>query len=197
AALSLSSPESEGLSWPGLPFPGDRPAPTRSHPSPGCTCASWHDWRMATTFIWLVPLVVGLLGGLGSAVVTQLLVTRREKGREQALWAREDTARSYEHLRTAYVDFTKEFHHRRKEFIKGDEAPGDYLGALHDRLIQIHIFGTNESKELADEAYNTLVNWVFGDEEIIPEADDILASLRSEIRHDLSIPSLRDHQKNE
>lgn len=142
----------------------------------------------------LVPLIVGLLGGLGSAVVTQLLANRREKARwqwererEQALWAREDAARSYEHRRAAYVDFTKEFHHQRDEFDRSPDLPN--LMPLYDRLIQIQIFGTNEAAQLADEAYNTLVNWMFGDEETIPEAEDVLAPLRSEIRRDLSIPA--------
>jgi hypothetical protein len=161
---------------------------------------------MATPTVW-IPLIIaflGLGGGLGGVLLSQYFANRRsqrdrerddarwqqEREREQASWAREDAARSYEYRRAAYVDFTMEFHHRHKEFIKGDEAPGDYLDALYDRLIGIQIFGTENVTQLADKAYDILVNWVYGDEETIRKAEDVLALLRSEIRRDLSIPTL-------
>jgi hypothetical protein len=90
-------------------------------------------------------------------VVTQLLVNRRENSRwnrererERALWAREDAARSYEHRRAAYVDFTKEFHRQREEIVRDDTGRLPDLVPLYDRLIQLQIFGTNEAAQLAD-----------------------------------------------
>jgi hypothetical protein len=131
-----------------------------------------------TNPIW-VSLIVGLLGGIGSALLTQLLASRREAA-----------AQSYEHRRNAYGDFIKEFQHMHKEFTRDDdEASGDYLDALYDRLIQIQIFGTKRVTQPADKAYNILVNWAYGDEEIIPEAEDLLESLQRQIRRDLSIPN--------
>lgn len=157
---------------------------------------------MATT---LVPLIVGLLGGLGSAVVTQLLANRREdarwhreREREQASWTREDAARSYEHRRAAYVDFIKEFRRLSDTSVSAHIAerwggliprklqPED-LDPVYDSLGAIAIFGTEEAGRLAGEAYGALVRNVFLGEKI---PAGVLGPLQNEIRRDLSIPSL-------
>jgi hypothetical protein len=42
-------------------------------------------------------------------------------------------------------------HHPHKEYTRDDnEASGDYLDALYERLIQIKIFETKEAAQLAD-----------------------------------------------
>lgn len=170
-----------------------------------------HDRRMTTTPIWWIPLVVAVIGlcgvlggGLGGVMFTQRHANhredtrwQREREREQALWAREDAARSYEHRRAAYVDFIKEFHCRREELASGNgekNAPW-YDMLLYDLLMQIQIFGTNKAAQPADEAFNALINAV-EDNEDIPEAEDVLAPLRSEIRRDLSIPSLAQDSRS-
>jgi hypothetical protein len=64
------------------------------------------DNRSVTTPAWLT-LVVGLLGFTGVLIIQLLsnrrddLRWRREREREQQVWAREDAARSYEYRREA------------------------------------------------------------------------------------------------
>lgn len=150
---------------------------------------------MAST---LVPLIVGLLGGLGSALVTQLLANRREdarwrreREREQALWAREDAARSYDHRRNAYLDFIKEVLRQRKAIAAAQEdrdgsdfdPPGDYLARAYERLVQIQIFGSQEAAKLAELVIQLLYEGTTPN-----DAQDMLEVLYDEIRRDLSIP---------
>jgi hypothetical protein len=158
---------------------------------------------VATTPIW-VPLVVALLG-LGGILLTQRRADRREdarwqreREREQALWAREDAARSYEQRREAYVAFIKEFQRLWHELTSvaitrglADFDPSfDYLDSLYERLVQIQIFGTDEAANLAYAAYRTLSGGVFGRKKI---PNDVLGPLQSEIRRDLSIAD-RPHE---
>jgi hypothetical protein len=155
---------------------------------------------MAPTPIW-VTLVTASLGGLLTLVgvmITQRHARLREDARwdrewrrEQTRWAREDVARSYEHRRKVYVEFIQEFHRWREEFAIGDneDIVSWYDMLLYDLLMQIWIFGTNKAAQLANEAFNTLVDAVSNNEDI-PEAEDVLTPLRNEIRRDLSIPSL-------
>ncbi len=150
--------------------------------------------------IW-VTLVIASLGGL-LTLVGVMITQRHARLREDARWhrecereqtrgAREDAARSYEHRQKVYVEFIKEFHRRREEFSSGtgEDIVSWYDMLLYDLLMQIGIFGTNKAAQLADEAFNTLVNAV-SDDENIPEAEDVLTPLLNEIRRDLSISSL-------
>jgi hypothetical protein len=149
------------------------------------------------TPIWVTLLtssVGGVIGGLLTGLVTLCTawITQRNTNRREAdRSVREDAARSYEHRHKVYVDFIKEFHHRREEFASGDgeETVLWYDMLLYDHLVQINNFGTNKAKQLAEEAFNTLVNAVEHNEDI-PEAEDVLAPLRTEIRCDLSIRDL-------
>jgi hypothetical protein len=153
---------------------------------------------MATTPIW-VPLVVAFLG-LAGILLTQHLANRRqdaqwqrERQREQAVWAREDAARSYEHRRDSYVAFIKEFNRlldtyndaAKERGLANARFPRDFLDSLDDHLVQIRIFGTQEAWKLAAEAEQALFFRVCLGKFMPP---DSLAPLRSEIRRDLSIP---------
>lgn len=98
-----------------------------------------HDWLAATASLWL-SLVVGLLGGLASAMLTQYVVGRREAA-----------ARSYQHRREAYVNFYTKFYEywRHDYYIKSIDYPDpddDYLQPLYDLLMQIQIFGNSEGR---------------------------------------------------
>lgn len=162
---------------------------------------------MATTpTIWASPLAAAFLAGflaVVSAMVTAVLTQRnanrredarwqREREREQALWAREDAARSYDHRREAYVAFIKEFHHRWKVSIEVEQAgfptgdpPEDFFVPVYDLLTPIEIFGTKEAARLAEEACQTLSARAFTNHGLPP---DVLGPFQSEIRRDLSIP---------
>lgn len=160
---------------------------------------------MATTPIW-VPLVVAFFGalfGLGGIELTQRRADRRfaaerkhQLEREQALWAREDAARSYEHRRAAYADFIKEFHRQwmaladaTNEELGGRadyEAPLDYLDALYGNLVEIQIFGTEKAAKLAEDVFRALLAGVVRSTTEI--ALDVHMPLLNEIRRDLSIP---------
>jgi hypothetical protein len=94
-----------------------------------------------------VPLVVtglGLIGtafgALGGAWLTQRRADRREElnwnrdlEREQARWAREDTARTFEYRRKAYVDFYQAAGPRHRH--GGPDQPGRLTVAeIQDRI---------------------------------------------------------------
>ncbi len=127
---------------------------------------------------------------------------QRERDREQALWAREDAARSYEHRRTAYVDFIKEFNYRWnvsvevevevevevQGFPNGD-PPEDFFVPVYDLLTPIEIFGTREAAKLAREAFQVLADRAFTKQGLPP---DVLRPFQDEIRRDLSIPDRPD-----
>jgi hypothetical protein len=145
-----------------------------------------------TTPIWVVltaSSLGGIIGGL-LALLGVVITQRHAKHHARAAWAREDAARSYEHRQAAYVDFTKEFHHWHRKSVREDVTPGEYeyFDPLLDRLARIQIFGTNEAERLANQAINALVNFVDGDDDHIPEVEDVLEDLWSEIRRDLLIP---------
>lgn len=161
-----------------------------------------HDWSMATTLVWVVPLVVGLLGGLGSAVVAQHLANRHDKARWrrddarcQLEREREDAARSYEHRLTAYVDFIKEFHRlsMASDEMRAawEEEPADhdfyldYVEPIFISALRIQIFGTEKAAGLAAGAGRALLEQVSSGKEI---PGDVFEPLLSVVRRDLKIP---------
>lgn len=99
-----------------------------------------------------MSLLVGLLGGVGSALLTQYLASRREAA-----------ARSYEHRRDAYVDFITGFYEQWEAIneteVRGyphGDPPDEYFKPSYDRLIQIQIFGTVKAADLAEKAVHAL-----------------------------------------
>jgi len=152
---------------------------------------------MATTPVW-VPLVVAILG-LGGVLISQVLAGRREdarwqreRAREQDRWDREDSARSYEHSRAAYVAFFTEYNERwnaialaQMQIGPGSEPLEDYLNGLYDLASQVEVFGTREAGKAARDAYRVLYDWAYRGKEI---PTDVLHPFQEQIRLDLGIP---------
>jgi hypothetical protein len=142
-----------------------------------------------------IPLVVALLG-IGGVLLNQHMANRREDARirgeherEQRTWAREDAARSYEHRRAAYIEFLND-HHRYWNTVASahlrdqPEPPEDWLVPLHDRLVEIDIFGTTQAATLARAALDALSDAAYSSVKFDPSALDLL---KSQVRRDLMI----------
>jgi hypothetical protein len=147
--------------------------------------------------VW-VPLVVAVFG-LAGVLVTQSLATRREdarwereRARERDRWAREDTARSYDHRRDAYMAFFKTYNERwnalETAWISSgvvNEPPEDFLAALYDLASEVEIFGTREAASCAREAYKALSAHAFANKRM---PDEPLHLFQEQVRLDLGIP---------
>lgn len=150
-----------------------------------------------TTPAWLT-LAVGVLGFTG-VLTTQLLSNRREdlrwrreREREQQVWAREDAARSYEYRREAYAKFFAEYHSMWGAAVEWEhrggyqgDPPEDTLTPLYMTLAEIKIYGTAAAYKLADEAFNSLVRYVFQGVQLPTTALD---EFQAQVRRDLLVP---------
>jgi hypothetical protein len=121
---------------------------------------------MATTPLW-VPLVVAalaVLGTLAGVVFTQVWNSRlddrrwaRESARLHEAQAREDTNRTYEHRRAAYIDFLRELERLERQYIAWNREPiappGPFdarvYNGLYERFSAVVVYGTREAELLA------------------------------------------------
>jgi len=116
---------------------------------------------MATTPLW-VPLAVAalaVLGTLAGVVFTQAWNSRleerrwsRESERLREAQAREDTNRTYEHRRSAYIDFLQELERLHSLYIPDEpqesEPPARHDPAyrgLYERFDVVRIYDTPEA----------------------------------------------------
>lgn len=119
-----------------------------------------------STWITLAVAALGIAGTLGGAWLTQRRADKRETAnwnreleREQARWAREDTARTFEHRRQAYVDFYQAAVDNKMQswdyivdvHIEGEpDRPIAGGGTLQEALDLIQIYGSPRVRDLAE-----------------------------------------------
>jgi hypothetical protein len=179
------------------------------------------DRPKVSTVLPLTVAAFGIAGTLGGVWLTQRRADRREDmnwtrqlEREQELWAREDAARTFEHRRTAYVDFYQanaEAAQWVSTYIAvrlrgGDEAelPPLWSSEVEDRLQALQIYATPRVTELADKAQTAYRKLVLGArewegersddsvrklDELTDEWDLAAHELLDAIRRDLGVPS--------
>ncbi|MDN4519602.1 hypothetical protein JN086_07515 [Mycolicibacterium austroafricanum] len=172
---------------------------------------------MSTTPLWLTLLVAALspVSALFGVWLTQRRADRREDAtftrelaRERARWQREDQARTFEHRRSAYVDFYESLRtmgvrvHNHgyglsDECDEGEELPFGWQTDTWIKLQHLEMYASPQVAELASNAYSTTYQWGFGarhgqfgatyhgDEEV---ADVAKAALLQAIRADLNVP---------
>lgn len=172
---------------------------------------------MATTPLWLTLLVAALspASALFGVWLTQRRADRREDAtftreseRERARWLREDQARTFDHRRSAYIDFYESLRtmgvrvHNHgyglsDECDEGDELPFGWHTDTWVKLQQLELYASPEVTTLANDAYSATYGWGFGarhgqfgttyhdDEDVADVAKDAL--LRA-IRADLKVP---------
>ena len=154
--------------------------------------------------------VAGIIGAAAGAVlsggltVTGVVLTqratdqreevRRRAAREQqvAQWAREDASRPYEEMRTAYLEFMKDWHERTDTIFMAklaepwSEPPEDYMSPLYYRLEQVQLFGSRRAADLASAAFEIARTYAYQGG-AVPE-DGTLDELREQVRRDLGVP---------
>jgi hypothetical protein len=120
---------------------------------------------MGTTPLW-VPLavaVIAVLGTISGVVFTQVWNSHLEERRS----VREDLNRTYEHRRTAYVEFYEEFANLQTLLLSNQDsedfegfAMGDpvYYEIQHRHML-IRIYGTPEAASLAFSCLGSLYLW--------------------------------------
>jgi hypothetical protein len=175
---------------------------------------------MNSTPLW-VPLVVaglGIVSTLVGIVVTQLLANKRERAtwtrelvREQARWAREDQALTFEHRRTAYVEFYAVL---RKMMLRvydhgmghsdneGAELPSGWHTEAGEAVRRLEVYGSPEVTEAAINAWEAAYHWGSftrykqdNDEFQINQdaADNTQIALLEAIRSDLHLTGRPEH----
>jgi hypothetical protein len=161
-------------------------------------------WGMGTTPLW-VPLVVAfvaVVGTLAGVIFTQVWNSRlderrwaRENERLREVQAREDSNRTYEHRRAAYIDFLQEFERLQHLYITGepDKAPpvSDLVFAeLSDRWTAVSVYGTPEADSKASQCLVDLLAWAHqrDDPSLAEDALDAREAYLSQIRKDLGVP---------
>jgi hypothetical protein len=174
---------------------------------------------MNSTPLW-VPLLVAALGVVSTLVgivVTQIMANRRERatwtrelGREQARWAREDQALTFEHRRTAYVEFYESL---RKMMLRvydhgmglsddeGAELPWGWQTDAAEAVRRLEVYASPEVTKAAIDAYDGTYRWghaarygqddeTFYDNQDI--ADNAQVALLEAIRSDLHVKGRPD-----
>ena len=151
----------------------------------------------------LVVAALGIAGTLGGVWLTQCRADRRE----DLNWARQETARTYEFRRTAYVDFYQAaVDHGQQTFryvvdvhIDGEqnrEPPG--VGTLHEAFDAIQIYGSPRIRELAKKTQTVAYQFRWDaqqpdfDMEMKKRQDDwdaALTHLLDAIREELGVPN--------
>lgn len=135
---------------------------------------------MTTTLPLWVPLVVAILGLIGTAggaiagvVITQRLSDRRENTawerelqRERERWTREDLNRTFEQRRAAYVEFYESLAEMAGTVLnhemgtsKGDELPNKWYLPTFLKLQHLQMYGSKDVSGIATTAYGTCVQW--------------------------------------
>ena len=139
---------------------------------------------MTTTPLW-VPLVVAVLGLLGTVigtiagvVITQRRSDRREREareaereREHERWRREDELRTFDQRRAAYTAFYAAVQERRRLLMSkkadshgGRVADKRHEDAVFDRLGDVEIYGTGRTRDSAAALVLALMHWAHADE---------------------------------
>jgi hypothetical protein len=155
--------------------------------------------------VWL-PLVIALLGIIGtlvSAQLTQRRADRREAARaeletarETKRHAREDAARLFDHRRDAYVGFLSKAGADMNAWINyqawGEgppEPPEDTLLDLWARLTEVRIYGSAEAARVGEALYYWISADMFGGKEADHEGgyDRLEAKFVQQIRRDLGV----------
>lgn len=135
---------------------------------------------MSSTPLW-VPLVVaalGLVSTLAAVVVTQIMANRRERTtwtreleREQARWSREDQALTFEHRRTAYVEYyealrrmsLRVYNHGMglsgDDDAEGSELPWAWQEEAAEAVRRLEVYASPEVAKAAIDAYDATYQW--------------------------------------
>ncbi|MFC4785371.1 hypothetical protein ACT8ZV_12910 [Nocardioides sp. MAHUQ-72] len=181
---------------------------------------------MSTTPLWVPILIagiglVGTVGGtLGGVLLTQqqsdrrdALAWSRQQDREQALWEREDAARTFEHRRQAYGDFyesLKEMARRAYDHglgladDDGEELPEGWQTETFRLLQRLDLYATSTVLIGAGMTYSAV--WRWGHQTKYGQADDDFYRGQAEaerceslllvaIRTDLAIPMTEHSEK--
>ena len=159
---------------------------------------------------WVPILVaaVGLLTTLAGVAYTQWRSDKRERQtwnrqreREREQWAREDTARSYDHRQQAYVAFAAQWekHYdrawRHREFRLNEPDPDyDWADELVEAYAAVELFGTRSVFETALAAIVELNEYINSGNR--PHDRSIYEQFISEVRRDLSIPDAPPSQSS-
>ena len=167
-----------------------------------------------TTPLWLTLVVAALSpsGALLGVWLTQRRADRRddatfarELARERERWAREDQARTFEHRRTAYVEFYESLREMgvrvhnhgyglSDDCDEGGELPFGWQTDAWEKLQHLEIYASPEVAHLASEAYSTTYRWghnarhgrwgptYHDDEEVVDAAKAlVLESIRADL----------------
>ncbi len=119
----------------------------------------------ATTWISLASALLGAVVALGVAMLTQREANKRarqeraeDRQQEQLRWAREDSARTYEQRRDAYLEFIRvcglhEEMYQELEEVENRRGPteSEDLKGLYYSRDAVALFGTRAAKQAADE----------------------------------------------
>jgi len=168
---------------------------------------------LADTPIW-VPLVAAgiavvgtIVGTLAGVAITQRHADQREDvawRREQARWAREDRARTFDHRRAVYSDFYESLREMaRRAYDHGmglteDAELGQWQLPTFRKLEHLRLYASDAFVAVADEAYNAAWGWghktTFGHDddsfyERQEEYDEAERLLIAQMRADLSVPA--------
>jgi hypothetical protein len=119
----------------------------------------------------------------------------REREHEQAVWDRDDAARSYEHRRDAYFAFLNDYLDMMDRILRTEEEEGpsasfddDALEPLQRRLDEVQVFGTRAAFDSAMEALVRLSNRCFGN--VQPSLQEVMAAKDAfvdQVRRDLHV----------
>jgi len=161
---------------------------------------------MATTPLWVPLAVAGLavVGTLAGVVFTQIWNSRleerrwaRDSERLREAQAREDTNRTYEHRRAAYVDFLQELERLERRYITLNREPiepparyGPAFDSLYERFSAVELYGTEEAQQMAVVSLVHLEG-AATDPRNSQEADDFWngkAAYVTQIREELGVP---------
>jgi hypothetical protein len=147
---------------------------------------------MGTTPLWipLAAAAIAVVGTLGGVIFTQAWNGRLEQRR----WAREDVNRTYEHRRSAYVDFQQELDRLQPIFWDPDREPTPpdraAFAGLEERMVAITIYGTHEAVRLAQDCMVKL--WQSAQNpknaEVSRDAFRARAGYLNQIREELGVP---------
>lgn len=136
---------------------------------------------VTSTPLWVPLLLAGLglvgtvSGTIGGVLITQrgsdrretLALTRQEE-REREAWAREDSARTFEHRRQAYGDFYESLkamalrvynHGMGLSDEDDEELPEGWQTHTFQRLQHLELYATWNVRVRAGEAYSTVWRW--------------------------------------
>lgn len=124
---------------------------------------------------------------------------RREREREREVWAREDSTRSYDNRRDAYLHFIYEWHRLAEVYGKAveeyemnrgfDPEPNhDWLLSLYEKNLAVELFGTEAAQKKAQDASDALDRMARHGGSF-PDAMAAIKTFQEQARRDLSVPS--------